>query len=84
MDANPAALAVNRIDDKVFIDGAEATQIQAYATLGALGLIDIGGMSRLEIAALLYFGIHDQVQVGGIHIGIAENLAFNQGGKGSH
>jgi hypothetical protein len=78
MDTNTTAFALDGVDFKIITDGIPAAQIKTYTAIGTFILIDNRRMARLENMPLSDLGIHDQMKIGRIHIGIAKNLVFSQ------
>jgi hypothetical protein len=82
IDTDPTTLAPDEVDLKPIGDGSESAQIETDPASGASIGIDKSFASSHEVAPLSDLRLHQQMQVGGIDIGVTENTVFSQSGKG--
>jgi hypothetical protein len=84
MDTNPAPFAFNGVHLEGFTDGLPSAKLAAAAALGALLLVNGGGMTALKIMSFTHVGIHDEMKISGVDIGVTQDFVFRQGRKGRH
>jgi hypothetical protein len=81
--ANPAALTLNGINLEIRANGVKPAQISAQATFSAPIRVYYGPMTLLKILPFLYLRFQDEVEIGGIHVSIAQDLIAGQRCKGT-
>ena len=76
--ADPAAVALERIDNEIRADRIETAKVNALAALDTFIRIYLRNQPTLERFSLLYRWFQDQMQIGSIHIAIDRSDRFGQ------
>ena len=85
LHADAASLTAQRVylvDRTVEGNGLEGAELLALAAVYAVGLPDLGLVARDEGFGLLLLGVEQDMQVGRVHVEVADDLVLRQMGEG--